>query len=272
MSELISIRFDAMNQTASSVSDMSDLTILGLITARGGSKTLPRKNVLELAGKPLIAWTISAALSSSSLSRTIVTTDDSEIADVSQKYGAEVPFVRPRELAGDTSSHIGVVLHALDWLACVERYEPDYVLLLQPTVPFRTAADIDAAVALARRHDADSVVSVAPSPAHPYLMKTIDEDGYLQDFVHAIQGDLPRQTLSDIFALNGALYLIRPTVLRNRMAWYADRTVAYVMPAERSIDIDTAWDFAIAEFIITNLMQDESVAHRGGVLSHQLEI
>lgn len=225
------------------------MNVLGLITARGGSKSLPRKNVLELAGKPLIGWSIDAALSSQSLERVVVSTDNAEIADVSIKWGANVPFIRPSELADDYSSHIGVVLHALDWLARMERYRPDYVMLLQPTVPFRSAADIDAAVALAQEHNADSVVSIAPSDVHPNLMKTVTEQGVMKDLFHSIDGDMPRQTLEQVYALNGAIYLIRPDVLRERMAWYAEQTVAYVMPTERSVDIDTAWDFAIAEAI-----------------------
>jgi CMP-N-acetylneuraminic acid synthetase len=122
--------------------------IVGLVTARGGSKSIPRKNVLPLAGKPLIAWTIEAALASRGLDQLIVSTDDEEIASVARAYGATVRFMRPAELARDDSPHIDVVRHAIDWLATRGPSEPEYVLTLLPTSPLRTSEDIDAAIAV----------------------------------------------------------------------------------------------------------------------------
>src|SRR5262249_33542953 len=135
----------------------TEMSILGLISARGGSKGLPRKNVLPVAGKPLIAWTIGAALSSRKLSRLLVTTDNQEIAEVARAYGAEVPCLRPAELARDESPVIEAVEHALRWVEKEKGEMPEYVLLLQPTSPLRTTADIDGAIDLACSRNADAV-------------------------------------------------------------------------------------------------------------------
>lgn len=141
-------------------------TILGLIPARGGSKGIPRKNIKLLAGKPLIAWTIEAALDSSCFARLIVSTDDAEIASVARQYGAEVPFLRPAELASDAASSMDVVLHGLDWLAQAAQSLPGLVMLLQPTSPLRTPEDIQAAITLQTEKNAEAVVSVCEA-AHP---------------------------------------------------------------------------------------------------------
>lgn len=231
--------------------------IVGVITARGGSKAIPRKNVKVVGGKPLIAWTILAAKESSALSRVVVSTDDSEIAEVSARWGADVPFTRPASLAQDLSSHIDVVLHTLDWLEQNESVRPTYVMLLQPTVPFRSADDIDHAAEIAYQTDADSVVSVYPSERHPFLSKQITEEGRLRDFVFRIESDLPRQTLPPAYTLNGAIYLIKPHILKQRHSWYSENTYAYVMPAERSMDIDNEWDLYVADLILKDKLQHE---------------
>jgi CMP-N,N'-diacetyllegionaminic acid synthase len=224
--------------------------IIGLITARGGSKAIPRKNVTPLAGKPLIAWTIQAALASRSLDRVIVSTDDTEITRVAREWGAEVPFVRPPELAQDDSPHHDVLIHAIRWLESQPASPPDYIMLLQPTSPLRTAQDIDAAIALATEKDADAVVSVCPAHHHPYLSKLIAPDGRLLDFIERPPGYLARQSLPPVYALNGAIYLSRRSVLLEREGWDTDRTYAYVMPPERSVDIDSPWDLHLAELIL----------------------
>jgi CMP-N,N'-diacetyllegionaminic acid synthase len=224
--------------------------IVGLVTARGGSKGIPRKNVLPLAGKPLIAWTLEAALESRKLDRVIVSTDDAEIADVARAWGATVPFMRPAELARDDSSHIDVVQHALDWLAAHEHSEPEYLLTLQPTSPLRTSEDIDAAIAIAVERDAQAVVSVVNAGTHPFLAKRIMDDGTLEDLVPTSGGYLRRQVLPPAYGLNGAIYLNRSASLRNDGTFLPRGTVAYVMPAERSLDVDTPWDFYLADLIL----------------------
>lgn len=224
--------------------------VLGLITARGGSKGIPRKNIANLAGKPLIAWTIQAALASQRLSHVVVSTDDDEIAGVARAWGAEVPFLRPAELSGDRSAHMPVVLHAVRWLQEYRGLEPEWVVLLQPTCPFRTAQDIDAAIDLAWEKGADSVISVCPARDHPYLSKAVADDGRLLDFIQPPEGYLPRQSLPPVYTLNGAIYVARREPLLTAQTFYFARTYAYVMPPERSLDIDTPWDLIIADLLL----------------------
>jgi N-acylneuraminate cytidylyltransferase/CMP-N,N'-diacetyllegionaminic acid synthase len=231
---------------------------LGLITARGGSKGLPRKNILPLAGKPLIAWTIEAALQSNLLSRVIISTDDPEIADVGRKCGAEVPFLRPDELAQDNSPSIASVFHSIHWLADHENYCPEYVMLLQPTSPLRSPEDIQRTIQIIQEHKADSVVSVTAVHQHPYWMKTIIPDGKLVDFLTTERSYARRQDLPTAYALNGAIYLTKRDVLLARGSFYGDNTFAYVMPSECSIDIDTPWEFHLAELILKDKLQHES--------------
>ena len=224
--------------------------VVGVITARGGSKSIPKKNIAPLAGKPLIAWTIETALRSAALSRVIVSTDDTEIAEVARQWGAEVPFLRPAELARDDSPHIPVIVHAVEWLGSHEDMRSDYVLLLQPTSPLRSTEDIDGAIRLALEKDADSVVSVCQASSHPYLAKRITDDGRLEDFDHRPEGYLARQALPPAYVVNGAIYLVRRDVLVEKHTFYTERTYAYVMPQARSLDIDTPWDLYLADLVL----------------------
>jgi len=224
--------------------------VAAFVAARGGSKALPGKNLADFGGKPLIAWTIEAAVGAAAVSRTIMTTDDPRIADVARRYGAEVPFMRPAELAVDEAPVNEAIIHGLEWLAANEGYRPDVVMLLQPTSPFRNAADIDAALALMRERDADGVVSVCPADPHPYWTKTLDQDGFMRDLFPMNDRIVRRQELPPIYALNGAMYATRPDVLFEIRTWYTPRTAAYVMPAERSVDIDTAIDFHLAKALL----------------------
>jgi N-acylneuraminate cytidylyltransferase/CMP-N,N'-diacetyllegionaminic acid synthase len=228
--------------------------IIGLITARGGSKAIPKKNVRLVAGKPLIAWTIEAAFSSHRLSQLVVSTDDQEIATIARKWGARVPFLRPAELALDNSPHIPVVVHAIEWLESHEQLRCDYVLLLQPTSPFRSGDDINNAIQLALDRDADSVVSVCESPSHPYLVKNI-VDGRLKSFLPQPDGYLPRQSLPKAYVINGAIYLVRRDVLMKQHTFYTERTYAFLMPPERSLDIDTPWDIYLADLILRDRLE-----------------
>ena len=223
---------------------------LGLITARGGSTGLPGKNIKPLIDKPLLAWTIEAALSSRTLSRVILSTDDDDIASIGQQYGAEVPFQRPAELATADASHVAVAEHALDWHAQQTGRDPESLMLLQPTSPLRTAADIDAAIELAHMRQADAVVGVCHITQHPYLSKYVDADGYLQTFVSTNIGYLRRQAFPELCHPNGALYWIRTEVFRAAQNFFPPRTLPYLMPEERSLDIDTAFDFYLAELIL----------------------
>lgn len=224
--------------------------IIGLISARGGSKSIPRKNIKILAGKPLIAWTIEAARRCKELNRVIVSTDDEKIAEVARQWGAEVPFIRPSELARDDSSSISAVLHAIHWMEENEGFCPDYVMLLQPTSPFRTAEDIRQSIELARKHRAVAVVSVCEAEHHPYLCKRILGDVTLADFISTGIGHLRRQDFPPAYAVNGAIYLCQRMALLSNQSFFPEGTIAYVMPQERSQDVDTMWDWRLAELIM----------------------
>ncbi len=224
------------------------MNILGIIPARGASKGIPGKNIVDLGGKPLIAWTIEAARQSKRLTRWIVSTDDPKIADVCASWGAEVPFMRPQELSGDTASSMDAILHALDWLGSQEGYQADYVVLLQPTSPFRKAGDIDSALALAFEKKADSVVSLAQVKEYPQWMKTVDGGGKISaDLDERHQNR--RQDLPSLFILNGALFIARTDVLRTRRSWYTDNTYAYIMTKAASLDIDDLEDLEMARLV-----------------------
>jgi CMP-N,N'-diacetyllegionaminic acid synthase len=222
-------------------------TVLAVIPARAGSRGVPGKNLRVVAGRPLIAWTIAAARNTPAIDRAIVSTDSSEIADVARAWGAEVPFLRPRELALDDTPGLDPVLHVLETLDRLEAYRPDFVMLLQPTSPLRTAADIESAIGFARA-GADSVVSVSPVAQHPAWMKRV-ADGYLDDW-SATDLQSTRQQLEPLFVLNGAIYLARTATLVARRSFYGERTRAYVMPPERSIDIDSPWDLHLADLAL----------------------
>lgn len=224
--------------------------VLGLILARGGSKSIPQKNIALLAGKPLIAYTIQAALCAQGIDRVVVSTDSTEIANVVHSYGAEVPFLRPQELARDDTSSIDAMVHAVQWLVEEEKYQPDYVMLLQPTSPFRAAQDIEKAIELSQEWQADSVISVCSAKHHPYWMVTLEDNMQVNWLVGRSKKYVRRQDLNPTYAVNGAIYLIRCDVFLERHSLYPPRTLAYVMPVERSLDVDTPWDMHLAELII----------------------
>jgi len=223
---------------------------VGIVPARGGSKGIPGKNLKPVAGKPLIAWTIETALAATMLDRVIVSTDSPEIADLARRYGAETPFMRPAELAQDDTSGVAPVLHAVHWLAENEGYHADLIMVLQPTSPLRIPADIDRAIELACEKKADAVVSVAPVEAHPYWMKQRDRDGRITDFMNPDQPIERRQDLPELYALNGAIYLVRRDVLMEQETFYTDNTFSLVMPVERSLDVDNPWDLYLADLIL----------------------
>jgi CMP-N-acetylneuraminic acid synthetase len=229
------------------------LKVLGVVTARGGSKALPGKNLKLLAGKPLIAYTIEAALQSDAIDRLILSTDDPAIADVALACGCEVPFMRPAELARDETLHLPVVVHAARWMIDHADYHPDAVMTLQPTSPLRIADDIRDSIDLLERSGADSVLSVSEVPAHSHPMRTLRLDAN-DNAVLFVNGDKVRnrinrrQDLPAAWVMNGAIYVCRTHwLLSGDPTLYGDRVVAYRMPAARSVSIDDAEDWAAAE-------------------------
>lgn len=222
---------------------LGDGRVLAVIAGRGGSKGLPGKNLRELAGKPLIAWSIEAAAQSKAIDRTIVSTDDAEIAEVARRYGGDAPFLRPEALATDSASIVDAVLHAAEMLA--EPYR--HVVLLQATSPLRRGADIDAALELCRTQAAPACISVTPAAkAHWTLGMT--PEGRLSPLFD--KTETRRQELETVYQPNGAVYAAELEWLRGERRFYTPETVGYVMPPERSVDIDTILDFLLAEAIL----------------------
>jgi CMP-N-acetylneuraminic acid synthetase len=228
------------------------MRLLAVIPARGGSKGVPRKNVRALAGKPLIAWTIEAALAASDLfARIFVSTDDPEIAAAARDHGAEVPRLRPRELGQDLTPMLPVLQHALSVSEEELRVQFDWVMLLQPTAPFRTGEDIRAAVRLAREGSCDSVISVVQVFAeHPILMKRI-QDGQLLPYCIAEREGTRRQDYSPpAYMRNGAIYLTRRDIVMERNSIWGSVIRPYVMPEDRSPSIDSEIDFLLCDLLM----------------------
>jgi CMP-N,N'-diacetyllegionaminic acid synthase len=226
------------------------MRVLGVIPARGGSKSVPRKNIRELAGKPLIAWTIEAA-KSSRLTRVIVSTDDHEIAETAARWGADVPFTRPAELATDSARAIPVLQDALRF--CEEHGERyDALMMLQPTSPMRLAYDIDRALATMEEDPrCTSVISVVPvGEFHPARMKYL-QDGLLVDppFCEAYENQ-PRQELVPMYIRNGAIYLVKTATLMKDGSLKGSRCLALVLPRNRSVNIDSPFDFDLASWLM----------------------
>lgn len=224
--------------------------ILAIIPARGGSKGLPGKNIRELCGKPLIAWSIEQAKDCDDIHRTVVSTDDDQISKLANKYGAEVPFMRPVELATDTVSTIDVILHILGWFEKYENYRPEYILLLQPTSPLRSGKDIDGAMRVLMAKNARAVVSVCESDHHPCWSNTLPENGSMKNFLRLEILNRRRQDLPVFYRLNGAIYLAEVDYLQKYNGFFGPDTFAYRMPRERSIDIDSAMDFKLASLLM----------------------
>jgi CMP-N-acetylneuraminic acid synthetase len=238
-----------------------DQELLGLIPARSGSKGLPHKNILPLAGKPMIAWTVQAALQSQSITRVVVTTNDWMIARIAQQWGADVPFLRPQEMAQDHSDPADAIFHALDWLETKQQYLPDAVMLLQPTSPLRSSQDIDGAARAMVREDAESVVSVGPVHQPPALMRRLDDRGRLRPIAPTEPAAGRRQDFEETYLLNGAIYLARRHALFEHRRFTTDQSYGFIMPPERSVDIDTEWDYRLAQ-VLAGALDHERPVHR----------
>ena len=224
--------------------------VLALIPARGGSKRLPRKNVMKLAGKPLIAWSIEAAKHSAYIDEVVVSTDDAEIQKISMSYGANVPFQRPEELATDTASSNDVVMHAINTMSDLGRHF-DRIVILQHTSPLREAKDIDAALELMEAKHAKGVVSVCECEHSPLWANTLSENKQLGSFIREDVKNKRSQDLPLYYRLNGSIYILEVnSVLANKGIFYDDTVFAYEMSPEYSVDIDAKLDFIVAEALM----------------------
>jgi N-acylneuraminate cytidylyltransferase/CMP-N,N'-diacetyllegionaminic acid synthase len=232
-------------------------TVLAIIPARGGSKGVPRKNIRVLHGKPLITWTIEAAQGSGYIDEIIVSTDDRQITEISEGYGAKIPFMRPAELATDGANSAGLILHALDWM---KKNSTDYdvIVLLQPTSPFRLTEDIDQALELLAGQGPQAIISVCEVDHSPHWSNILPPNGCMRDFIRP-QHCTNRQDMPTFYRINGCVYAAYADYFRGKNGFHGEQTFAYVMPRERSLDIDAELDFRIAEALFEELMKCQTM-------------
>ena len=224
------------------------MKVLAIIPARGGSKGLPKKNIKELGNKPLIAWSIDAAKQSQLIDRVIVSTDSDEILKIATEYDAEAPFKRPKELASDTATTLDVLTHAINYYK-QQNQEFDYLVLLQPTSPFRKEGDIDKMIKLAIESNADMVVSVKETSANPYyVLFEENENGFLKKSKEA--NFTRRQDCPTVYEYNGSIYVIKIDSLLKQNSLVFSKTIKYEMDEYHSVDIDNQFDFDFAEFLL----------------------
>lgn len=238
-----------VNGLERSLGDGSDGPVTAVVPARAGSRGIPGKNTIMLAGKPLLAWTIEAALAARCVGRVIVSTDCPKIAQIGLDFGAEVPFLRSSELSDDNASGLAVALDALGRLEAAGRMTP-WLAYLQPTSPLRTDKDIDAAFALAVEKSADSVLGVSAVTQRPSWMRQIDRHGVLQTPDNLPEACATRQAEGPLYYLNGAIYLVRSNFLIAQRRWQSSRSFGYVMPGGRALDIDEPWQLELADALL----------------------
>lgn len=220
--------------------------VLAVIPARGGSKGLPGKNIRELGQKPLIAWTVEAALNSDIIDHTIVSTDCDQIAEVSKNFGAEVPFTRPHWLSTDEASTADVVVHTLTSVSV----EFDIVILLQPTSPFRDSSHIEDALKIYASSEAQSLVSICESQKSPYWFFSLDKNGSIVPVLRDKKQFNRRQDLPKTYVLNGAIYVVDVELFLRTKNFIFDETVSYLMDLVSSVDIDCLMDFNLAQLML----------------------
>ncbi|MBS3962536.1 MAG: acylneuraminate cytidylyltransferase family protein [Sandarakinorhabdus sp.] len=229
--------------------------VLAVVPARRGSKGLPFKNIRPLGGKPLLAWPIEAARKSHHVDRVLISTEDAEFAAIAQAAGADAPFLRPAELASDTSPSIDFLLHALDTLAAADEHY-DYVALLEPTSPLTEASDIDAALEtlVARRDEAEAIVGVTALTAnHPAFAVRIAAGGFIQPHAALSFDQMPRrQDIEQLYSLDGSLYISTTTALRRERGFYHQKTLPYVTPRWKSFEVDDLVDFICIEAMLAH--------------------
>lgn len=240
------------------------MKILFVITARGGSKGVPGKNIKMLGGMPLVAYKIIAAQKCHYENRIIVSTDDEQIAKISKEYGAEVPFMRPAELATDSASSADVVMHAMNWVSKNSEEQYDYVCLLEPSSPFASYRDLDEAIRLITESDADTLLGMKETEISTNFIHSLDENGGLSEFYYAIK-DLPsirRQDQKKEYTMNGCMYIAKWDYFMKNKIFHSVNSIPYIMPEEASIEIDTLWNYEIACKVIENGLIDMELWNR----------
>jgi len=225
---------------------------LAIIPARSGSKGIKNKNIISLKGKPLISYTIESAIESGIFDEVMVSTDSKEIAEISKTYGAKIPLLRPYKLATDEASTLDVILHTLDYYINQKIFY-DYFVLLQPTSPLRNSEDIVNAVELLFEKNADSVVSVCETDHSPLWSNTLPKDLNLNNFIRQEAKNKPRQELPKYYRINGAIYISKVDKFIKERDFYGLNSYAYIMPLDRSIDIDNFVDLKLAEILLEEI-------------------
>ncbi|QFU23535.1 acylneuraminate cytidylyltransferase family protein [Shewanella eurypsychrophilus] len=237
--------------------------VLALIPARAGSQRLVGKNIKPLHGKPLIAWSITVALSTPGITDVVVTTDCDDIAAISKVFGAEVPFLRPAHLATPHASSIDVVIHGIESMSKLGK-NYDYVLLLQPTSPLREARDIEAALSLIENGRVNGVVSVCECEHSPLWSNVLPDSNSLEDFIPEELNDVRSQDLPRYYRFNGAIYLYKiESLMKSRSLFLAPEVVALPMVQENSIDIDNELDFKLAQLILEQRIKQTDKSNEG---------
>ena len=226
--------------------------VLAVIPARGGSKGVPKKNIHPVKGKPLIIYTIKVAKKCEMITDLVVSTDDSEIREISAENGVEVPFVRPADLATDTALAIPTIQHSVTMMEKKKKTVYDIVVMLQPTTPLRSVNDISESLQLLLNSDADGIISVVQvNNFHPMKMKKI-VDGLLINYEKPPVENPPRQLLPPVYIVNGAIYATRRDTLMENDSFIGKKCLPYIMPEERSVNIDSILDFKLVERIISD--------------------
>jgi len=225
-------------------------SVIGIIPARAGSKGLPGKNIKELCGKPLIAWSIEAGLKSKYIDELVVSTDSNEIAEIAKKYGAKMPFIRPEHLANDTATSFSVIQHCIDYYASL-KYFFNYVVLLEPTSPLREASDIDAAFLQLVKSKYRAIVGVARAESqNPAFLLRLDKDKKLSGYLDNELIIKRRQEIEDIYYLEGTIYVSETKYLIMEESFYGNETIGYVVPKYKALEIDDIYDFVMVESIM----------------------
>lgn len=237
------------------------MRILYIITARGGSKGVPNKNIIELGGLPLLAYKAIAVKKSDYLDRIILSTDSQEIAETAKRFNIEVPFIRPSELATDTASSIDVVCHAMDWVENNDPVKYDAICLLEPSSPFLSYEDVNHVMELFIEKDANAVLGVKEMEVNSLFISEIEDDLAMVKQFEKIKTlrSFNRQDMKRQYTMNGAIYIAKWDFFKKQKSFHSEKTYAYVMPSERSIEIDEMIDLYFARFLVENNLIDRNL-------------
>ena len=223
-------------------------SFLAVIPARGGSKGLPGKNIKPLLGQPLIAWSIESGLKSTYIDKVIVSTDDQEIADISKRYGANVPFIRPSKLASDISKTFDVLKHAIEYH---KQESFDYIVLLEPTSPLRESKDIDLSIKSLINSNADSIVGVGKTEdQNPAFLVNMDNDGFISGYENKLMTVKRRQDISNVYFFEGSIYISKISSLLENKTFYHKKTIGYQFPKYKTLEVDDMDDYIMIEAIM----------------------